>query len=452
MRTVRLLIAAGATGRDDIDVTFIRDDGTTSRGTTRLRRDRFARMDLEHALASRSTPRVAEAARDYRALMAASLAEAVGERLPLDGQALVVVTVHGGSVLHEWPWEILRHDLGADAGPVIVVRVPESGAVRGSDDPAALQETELVWVGARPDGAADIPRFAVLGGVLPVLADPESMLSSGGLSTDATFADLDRMLAPRASAGARIVHLDAHGHSRVRPGTGALIDAVFTCALRGEHEPRIIEDAELLDRIVASGCALFATNACFGAQQRGPSELPFPAQLVQQGVGAAVAVRNPLSVSAAATFFTAFYVGLAYGHSVIEAFDTATRTVVATAPGAPGVARDEALRLLLQPVLWLRGPGEAHRRLQGRIDRAVAASSAVRALAALAVVPGTMAELAERVEDATAAGHDVDLSCGDPATSITRRRARSPRRSAGWYGRPLPRATGRRAPRSPSRS
>ena len=72
------------------------------------------------------------------------------------------------------------------------------------------------------------------------------------------------------------------------------------------------------EALTQSGADMFATNACYGAQQRVLAEYPFPGRLVQKGLRVAIAARDTLEASAAAIFYSTFYRCLADGLSIVR--------------------------------------------------------------------------------------------------------------------------------------
>ena len=405
MTALELGIRVGADASNAIEVEILSLDGTRHSGVGAMPRDKLAALGIRSALADNSAVGLANAAAAYRDLLWATLSIAVDQVIPF-ADTPVQVTIGGGPALHDYVWEALRwHDQGVL--PTTVVRVPDPAfdlAERG--EPPVLYGAELVWLGSRVHGEVDVPRFQVAGVVLPTLLDPGSALSAGDMATDASAEDF-RALLRRDDTGLRIIHVDAHGVSRIRPGTVGLVDAVFSLALRGEAAPVELDDHELSAMLVASGCELFVTNACFGAQQRGAAELPFPGQLVGSGVRVVVAAREPLRASSATHFFSHFYAELGTGAEVAAAFQRAIANAVdalrvAHHPEAP--TSDRLAREILQPVLWAAGPADARLSLRDRQPGAPEAPVACRELLSLGALDGVIATALSRLEDDANAG------------------------------------------------
>ncbi|MGB3439813.1 MAG: CHAT domain-containing protein [Actinophytocola sp.] len=176
---------------------------------------------------------------------------------------------------------------------------------------------------------------------------PDSGIAPRSLRTDAHRADLafDRWPAPEAL---RVVHLDAHGKSGVEVADDDL-DAVFSFQVRDGNDAVSVSDTELLDLLRALGCAVFFTNSCSAAQQRGIDEVPFPAQVVRAGARVALGAREPLQAGAAVALFRSLYARLAAGVPLADA----VRSGLDALRDSSGTT-DECTYRLVQPVLWLR--------------------------------------------------------------------------------------------------
>lgn len=380
--------------------------------TMRIPRDRLAGSGLRYALANPTVAGLAGAAERYATTLSTAIAHALGTPFLPDGGP-TVIAVSGEAGLHDYIWEALP--IGADGPrPTVVLRLPAPDT-RDEEPamPAVLRQAELNWIGCRPHGPADIRRYRVAGNVLPTLFRADSALAPGRIRTDATAEDLDELLAPPTHDRPILIHLDAHGASQVRPGADGRVDPVLSFALRGRDGPVRVTDDELLDRVVVSGCQLFATNACFGAQQRGIAELPFPGQLVGRGVRAAVSAREPLEAWTATQFFGFFYDLLAGGESVVAAFSIARLATYTTwqqsRVGRGGVDEDERVRALLQPVLWVRELSDIDLKFVDRSPDAPALGDAARELLSVSMYDGLIGIVLDRLEDDSVHGLRLEV-------------------------------------------
>jgi tetratricopeptide (TPR) repeat protein len=368
------LIIDGVTGdRDLLNVTFVDMDGRVTGpvsmslplhdlGHTGLI-EVLARDDHSGVAAcSKAYGRVLRlhlrAALDGLAVSEASSADSFGTKeLPL------LVSIAGPPRVHQVMWEALDADELPRGGPgVLVVHLPKMpGAIPGCDledrtqvrlGREAAGPARLRWIGARPF-PKDLPRYLIAGPVANrVLAS--DALSFDVLRTNAT-ADEALALVPHDAPESLITHLDVHGASRMRAGeeTGLIAEPEFAAFFPEGESYKEIPDQTIADAATASGCFMFVTNACFGAQQRELGQWPFPARLVRGGCKLAIAAKDPLDGNAAMLFFTAFYGALAASESIGRAYRDARRLLTMHPAGQESAARgDLSSRYALQPVLW----------------------------------------------------------------------------------------------------
>ncbi len=308
------------------------------------------------------------------------------------------VEVAGGAGLHALVWEALRLPSGPQHLGSEVVRIPEGVSV-DTQQPAP-REARLNWLGARPFGEHDVPRYRLLAPVLRHILVPGSAVVPGTLRTDAALEDLNALVADVEPDTARVLHLDAHGLSSIVPGETQPLDEVFSFVVRSATGPVVVFDRALLASIPAYEYDLFTTNACFAAQQRGVAELPFPGQLVQCGVRVTLAAREPLGVDAATHLYTVFYAELSAGQSIgaALAFGLEQLSIYARA-ARPTEPRDLTARLLMQPLLWARSGKAIDESFTRQRADAPRLSEPACYTVALMEVGGSLAALAASLED-----------------------------------------------------
>ena len=171
------------------------------------------------------------------------------------------------------------------------------------------------------------------------------------------------------------------------------------------------------EALTQSGADMFATNACYGAQQRVLAEYPFPGRLVQKGLRVAIAARDTLEASAAAIFYSTFYRCLADGLSIVEAYREASESLIGLpfalekAGQLGSDAWDRATRWAVQLVLWVRSFDELDMTFSPPVE-----SSYARVMADyLAVTPhqGPLSEAAGIMEDSVWSSQPVAIVAGN---------------------------------------
>jgi hypothetical protein len=377
---------------------------------------RLADSRLESKLSSGDVAGMAEAVDTYKHHLLIAFSGALGAKLDLDASARVVV--RGGPELHAIVWESLRLDRDGASTGCEVLRIPPISTDYVVPENEA-REGRLTWIGSRPAGDADVGRYRVLAALLPLFLQAESAITARALRTDATTDDLPGLLAIGSDSGAPIVHLDAHGLSTVEAAAEALIDEVFAFWVKSKDGPAAVGDRVLFEHLPAGGCELFTTNGCYSAQQRGVLELPFPAQLVQRGVRAAIGAREPLKIAPASHFFLVLYGHLIAGQSIGASFAAASSELAQharVAPERPGEGPDRSALFLLQPVLWLADASAADHRFVRQQEHAPELTTAVKEMVAMAISGGTVSALAGAVEDITLRrGEKVQVRLADGA-------------------------------------
>jgi hypothetical protein len=249
----------------------------------------FDRTGLEKLLNSGRMEGAHKAAVQY----ACHLAAVLDPVWPAGQDGPVVVAVSGPAAAHRPLWEalhLIRDCLVVHlTAPAPVNSSPVTAPSGGpwTADDAAAKPGELLWLGARPYGDGDLPRYLVLGEVLAEVMRAGSPIEPVVLLTAARRADLDPGRWPAPRGRRRIVQLDAHGESRVQVAGGGL-NAIFTFRVHDGHGSTAVPDRELLALLRALDCTVFLSNSCFAAQQRGIDELPFPARVVSSGSRAAL--------------------------------------------------------------------------------------------------------------------------------------------------------------------
>ncbi|MFN8123685.1 MAG: hypothetical protein U0237_14795 [Thermoleophilia bacterium] len=324
--------------------------------------------------------------------------------MPFDELPLLVEVV-GGPEVQEPIWEVLRLNNHALL-PTSVVRVVSIDG--GSQEVPHLKGTSLLWIGSRPWGDADIPRFRVASAVLPTTLDPTSALALGGIQTDASQRLFESSPAYPSEAGL-ILHIDAHGLSGVHPSGRQLVDPALLIALRGPDGPSYLHERQLLAFAEAVQCDVFITNACFGAQQRGMLRMPFPGRLVESSIKLAIAAREPLRASTAERFFGGLYRYLAQGVSAFEAFHSALQETAGGSSTRLALDPDGTARELLQPVFWAGSHSDVSLRLIARLDEAPTLSQGGREVISLGTLGSTVGRFLTELEDLSRDGCDVTV-------------------------------------------
>jgi tetratricopeptide (TPR) repeat protein len=367
-----LIINGEAADQDLVEVTLVDAGGhITGPVSMSLPLHDLSHTRLTEALARDDNSEVAASARAYGRVLRRNLratleglpfseaasAEAFGtEKFPL------LVSVAGPPRVHQVMWEALDADGLPQGGPgVLVVHLPWVPGAAGSDvadrtrvrlGREAAGHARLRWIGARPF-ANDLPRYLIAGPVTNRVLDSDAV-SFDVLRTNAT-ADEALALMPLDTLGPLITHLDVHGKSRMRTGqeAGLIAEPEFAAFFREGESYREIPDQAIADAATASGCFMFLTNACFGAQQREVGQWPFPARLVRSGCKVAIAARDPLSGNAAMLFFTALYAAITKSKPVGQAYFDARRFLAMHPSGQESAAQGNlSSRYALQPVLW----------------------------------------------------------------------------------------------------
>ena len=374
-----LVIDGLAADRDSVNVTFADADGhVTGPASMSLPLHDLGHTGLMEALARDDYLEVATSARTYGRVLRLRLRAAL-DGVPFAEAASVdvfgtkglplLVSVAGPPRVHQVMWEALDADDLPRGGPgVLVVHLPWApgdiaGSVAGDRTRVRLGreaagQAQLRWIGARPF-PEDLPRYLIAGPVANRVLDSGAM-SFDVLRTDAT-ADETLALMLLDAPKPLITHLDVHGASRMRAGegTGLIAEPEFTAFFRDGESHREIPDQAIVDAASASGCLMFVTNACFGAQQREVGQWPFPARLVRGGCKVAIAARDPLDGNAAMLFFAAFYGILTEGKSIRQAYHDARRFLTTHPAGQESAAQgDLSSRYALQPVLWASSVGD----------------------------------------------------------------------------------------------
>ncbi|MEU9630696.1 tetratricopeptide repeat protein [Streptomyces luteogriseus] len=372
--TACLTVTAVPGELDAVAVTYRRDTEVAGPVTMALPVHDLARTGFEKALRQKDTPHLAAAAHAYGLLLREALSDALDTPVAADPLKPMLAVVAGPPSVHRWMWETMRAPAQHSASPapsVVVVHIPYELPADSLQVPVAQTPTRgrVTWIGARPRGEADLPRYLVLGPVARRVLAASSGLRFTAVRSTATEAEMRALLSPAAiPTDLTLCHLDAHGASRLRVGgTGQLTVPEFTFELHSEAtdgtgsdkaDSALVPDGLLAELLREADCDLFMTNACFGAQQRGLRDFPFPAELVRQGRRLVVAAREPLQGRAAAVFFDTLYGQLTAGCTVLEAYTQAGAQLIRSALSPPegkplsAAAWDLAARWAVQPVLW----------------------------------------------------------------------------------------------------
>ncbi|MET8291627.1 hypothetical protein ABZV80_41645 [Streptomyces sp. NPDC005132] len=351
------------------------------------------RTGLEKLLNSGRAEGAHEAAVQY----ASHLAAVLDSVWPTGQDNPVVVAVSGPAAAHRPLWEalyLIRDCVVVHLAAPVPVAAPFDEL--WSDDGAGANPGELLWLGARPFGDGDLPRYLVLGEVLAEVLGAGSAIEPVALLTAARRIDLDPERWPAPSGRPRIVQLDAHGESRVEVA-GDGLDAVFSFHIHDGDGSVAVPDRELLALLQALDCTVFLSNSCFAAQQRGIDELPFPARVVSGGSRAALGAREPLRATAAVALFRPVHAQLSAGAPLWQAM----RAGLGGLKDLQGLPDERAYRVV-QPVLWLAGPGD----LNARFGDSGAKPGPRAEIAALAARDEVFGALLGAVEDRVWAGKD----------------------------------------------
>ncbi|MFG3590480.1 hypothetical protein [Streptomyces sp. NPDC047990] len=297
----------------------------------------------------------------------------------------MVVAVSGPPAAHRPLWEALHV-----VRDCVIVHLTAPAALTASFGAldAGAKPGELLWLGARPFGDGDLPRYLVLGEVLAEVLRAGSAIEPAAVLTAARRSDLDPGRWPAANGRPRVVQLDAHGESRVEV-TGEGLDTVFAFHIHDEHGSVAVADRELLALLQAVECTVFLSNSCFAAQQRGIDGMPFPARVVSAGSRAALGAREPLNASAAVALFRPLHEQLAVGAALWQAVHAGLAGLKAS-KGLP----DERAYRVVQPVLWLAALDDLETRF-GRVAERLGPRAEFAALAAKDEVLGALLGAAE---------------------------------------------------------
>ncbi|WP_367132953.1 MULTISPECIES: hypothetical protein [Streptomyces] len=372
--TACLTVTAVPGELDAVAVTYRHDTEVAGPVTMALPVHDLARTGFENALRQKDTPDLAAAAHTYGLLLREALSDALDTPVAADPLKPMLVVVAGPPSVHRWMWETMRAPAKRSASPapsVVVVHIPYELPADSLQAPVAQTPTRgrVTWIGARPRGEADLPRYLVLGPVARRVLAASSGLRFTAVRSTATEAEIRALLSPATiPTDLTLCHLDAHGASRLRVGgAGQLTVPEFTFELHSEAtdgtgsdkaDSALVPDSLLAELLQEADCDLFMTNACFGAQQRGLRDFPFPAELIRQGRRLVVAAREPLQGRAAAVFFDTLYGQLTAGCTVLEAYMEAGAQLIRSALSPPegkplsAAAWDLAARWAVQPVLW----------------------------------------------------------------------------------------------------
>lgn len=368
-----LIVNSEAADRDSVEVTFVGAGGhVIGPASMSLPLHDLGGTRLTEALARDDHSEVAMSARAYGQVLRRSLRAAL-DGLPFPEVASddafgtkkspLLVSVAGPPRVHQVMWEALDAGSLPQGGPgALVVHLPWVPAAAGSDvgdrtrvrlGREAAGHASLRWIGARPF-PNDLPRYLIASPVTNRILDSDA-LSFDVLRTNAA-ADEALALMPLDTLGPLITHLDVHGTSRMRTGEeeGLIAEPEFAAFFREGESYREIPDQAIADAARASGCFMFVTNACFGAQQREVGRWPFPARLVRGGCKVAIAARDPLGGNAAMLFFTALYTALTKSKPIGQAYYEARRFLTMHPAGQESVAQGNLpSKYALQPVLWV---------------------------------------------------------------------------------------------------
>ncbi|WP_188197573.1 tetratricopeptide repeat protein [Nonomuraea sp. SYSU D8015] len=444
-----LTVTAVAGELDAVEVTYRHDAEMAGPVTLALPVHQLARTGFEKSLRQKDTPDLAAAAHEYGLILRKALSDVLEAPVAEDPRAPLLIVVTGPPHVHRWMWEtvrVLAPRSKSSVPRVAVVHMPDEPLVDllQAFVPPAPVTGRVIWIGARPRGEADLPRYLVLGPVARWILETRSGLRFAAARSTATEAEMRALVSPTsAPTNLTLCHLDAHGSSRLRVGgSDRLTVPEFAFELHSGttdgSESAKADSALVADRLLAEalrevGCDLFMTNACFGAQQRGLMDFPFPAQLIRQGRRLVVAAREPIQGRAAAVFFDALYEQLAMGRTVLEAYTEAGTRLIRSALSPPKgeplpvTAWDLAARWAVQPVLWAGSTEDLGIRFAPGSDPPPAAGAGPTTegveYLATAGVGGEVATALAAVEDAAWDGHSCRLvssghSCDLSAASI----------------------------------
>lgn len=399
MSLIRLVITA-APRIDDAVIASLHIDGQPVGEPTQVSIpvQALSRTVAETATARAESSRVADAIQDYADVLRTALRPVSGDHTSLTPSDDVVVLVAGPPLVHRWLWESLAAS-STPRGRLLVAHLPEiDGTVYVPADRAVL-----AWIGARVPGGEDIPRYHVLGRVARNLLRRSSAVDLGGVRTDSTVDDLVKLVeALRGDDRYTCCHIDAHGRSVVRAGTGEqIVQGDLELVLRAEKGAVLLTGDAVAELLAACDVDLFSTNACFGAQHRVLGEYPFPGRVVAEGRRAAIAARHPLMADVARAYFDRLYGTLAAGGSLAEAHRRGLGVIGALA------STDIAARSAVQLTLWVRSAEELNRSFEAGDDEEP--DSWAGEHVAATVHGGSLSAVAESFEDAAWEGGFAEL-------------------------------------------